>query len=343
MNSEKQAAAHMMEHYHDWHVEDLAGMWRLMVERKGIIFFISMLVVLGALVYVMLVPPIYKAEAYLLPPLQKDIVELDVQGVDNKQYSSQKVYEEFLRNLQSRKQQSLFFTQHKLAVKGEFEIIRPRTRKIKENEENVKVAFESLSAQGGVSVNAFVKMVERNTVKEIVQGIMNQVATAKRDLANQIRIKQDNALLRRNNYISRLNEAITLAGRLGIVENSLLIGGIPERDSRTYVGPFPMYLRGVKALRAEKEIVQERKNNDLFVSGLIRLKEKMTELESVRIDEARVSLVTLDQEARVPGKAIKPRASLILLFSLFAGLILGIFAAFYADHFSKIRKGQANA
>ena len=342
MNSEKQPAAHEMEDYHDRHVEDLEDMWRVIIEWKGLIFSISGLVVLVALAYIMLTPPVYKAEAYLLPPLKKDIVALDVQELHDRKHSPQKVYEAFIRNLRSKKQQALFFTQYKLAAQGEFEIVRPRKRKNKENKENVRVVFKNLDAQGGAAVNAFVQMVERNTVEEIVQGIMNQVAAIKRDLANQISIKRDIALLRRNNYISRLNEAIELAGRLGIVENTLLAGSISGRDSRQYAGPFPMYLRGVKALRAEKEIVKERKNYDLFVPSLIRLKEKMTQLESVDIDQTRVSVMTLDQEARVPEKPIKPKATPVLLLSLFVGLILGMFAAFYAEHVSKTRKGLVN-
>jgi len=344
MNSEKQPTAHVMDHLHAWHIEDFEEMWRVIVERKGLIISISGLVVLVALAYVMLVPPVYKAEAYLLPPMQKDIMALDVQGLDNQKYSPQEIYEIFIRNLGSRKQQAVFFAQYKSVAQGDFEIVRPKNRKRrnKEDNENVKVVLHSMNAQGGDAVNAFVKMAGQKTVNDIVQGIMDQVSVAKRDLANQISIKRDKAQLRRNKYISRLTEAIELAGRLGLVENSLLRGGIPERDSRQYVGPFPMYLRGVKALRAEKEIIQERKDNDLFGSGLIRLKEKMAELESVKIDEARISVVTVDQEARVPGKSIKPKAKHVLILSLFAGLILGMFAAFYAEYLSKTRKGLVN-
>ena len=74
-----------------------------MWNKKGLVIAVTVIATLGSVVYALLQPPIYKAEALLLPPKAKDVQSLNVQEVQGVQgVTAAGVFAAFKNNLSSR-------------------------------------------------------------------------------------------------------------------------------------------------------------------------------------------------------------------------------------------------
>ena len=60
---------------------DLYELWITLWNKKWLVIAVTVIAALGSVVYALLQPSIYKAEALLLPPKAKDVQSLNVQGV----------------------------------------------------------------------------------------------------------------------------------------------------------------------------------------------------------------------------------------------------------------------
>ena len=57
---------------------DLYELWNTLWNKKWLVIAVTVIAALGSVVYALLQPPIYKAEALLLPPKAKDVQSLNV-------------------------------------------------------------------------------------------------------------------------------------------------------------------------------------------------------------------------------------------------------------------------
>jgi len=64
---------------------DLYELWITLWNKKLLVIAVTVIAALGSVVYALQQPPIYKAEALLLPPKAKDVQSLNVQGVQGVQ------------------------------------------------------------------------------------------------------------------------------------------------------------------------------------------------------------------------------------------------------------------
>lgn len=53
-----------------------------------------------------------------------------------------------------------------------------------------------------------------------------------------------------------------------------------------------------------------------------------------------VKVITIDQPAVAPQHPVRPRRTLILLLALFGGLMLGVFAAFFAEFLGRSKEDK---
>lgn len=77
----------------------------------------------------------------------------------------------------------------------------------------------------------------------------------------------------------------------------------------------------------EIELLNNRKNEDLFLSNVAPLREDRARLHSLNLDMAQLKLVVIDKLALEPIKPIKPKKALILLSGLILGGVLGVLIA----------------
>ncbi|MHA4976583.1 Wzz/FepE/Etk N-terminal domain-containing protein [Pseudomonas extremorientalis] len=171
----------------------------------------------------------------------------------------------------------------------------------------------------------------------------------------------------RGDRLALLGESIAIAKSLGIQKPSTLSSLGDKNNSRsssvirTEINnqQVPLYFMGVEALEAERsallqrksddftdvriaqiakdlqllqsnreiELLNNRKNEDLFLSNVAPLRAEQARLRSLNLDMAQLKLVVIDKLALEPIKPIKPKKALILLSGLILGGVLGVLIA----------------
>lgn len=183
----------------------------------------------------------------------------------------------------------------------------------------------------------------------------------------------------RENKITKLDEAIGIAQSLGI-KKPTTPSSFNENAKQSSSGnviktevnnqEIPLYFLGTDALKAEKDILlarenddfvsgriveikkelkllennrqiqilKQRENDDLFLAELSKLLEKIHRLENLNIDFNKLNLVKIDQLALDSNNKIKPKKSLIVAVGFVLGGLLGIFAALIKSAVRKRRQ-----
>ena len=86
-----------------------------MWNKKWLVIAVTVIAALGSVVYALQQPPIYKAEALLLPPKAKDVQSLNVQEVQGVQgVTAAGAFAAFKNNLSSRSLQKKFIDEQGL-------------------------------------------------------------------------------------------------------------------------------------------------------------------------------------------------------------------------------------
>ena len=91
----------------------------------------------------------------------------------------------------------------------------------------------------------------------------------------------------------------------------------------------------------EMKILQERKTDDPFISGLRDLQENLALLRSININPEEMRSITIDQAAYPPTNRIKPNRRKIVVVGTATGLFLGIFLAFFASFVMKLKEDHS--
>ncbi|TFY91247.1 chain-length determining protein [Pseudomonas nabeulensis] len=183
--------------------------------------------------------------------------------------------------------------------------------------------------------------------------------------------------MERDDRLAELTEAISIAKSLGIkspTTPSAMEGvgsGGASQVMRTVVTnqKVPLYFMGSQALEAERsallqrtsddftnarvaeigkelrmldtnrevEVLNNRKNEDVFLQDVEPLRAEVARLRGLNIDMTALKLVTIDRQAQEPLQTFKPRKALVVGLSLLVGLMLGIAIALIW-HFIQVRR-----
>jgi chain length determinant protein (polysaccharide antigen chain regulator) len=309
-------------------------------------------------VYALQLTPIYKAEALLLPPKQKDIQSLNVQGLEGQGQGQglQKVhvvtvFTAFKNNLSSRTLQKKFIKE-----KGLMELLAPdRTQesrdeniyegfanmfKIKnfkiENEENTSFSMESddplIAAEW---INSYIEFIDTETIRVLVVNVQNSIAVQVRDIEYKVGSKRKMAKQRREDQIFRFDEAAVIARSLGVRDRIDVTNVVQNNQLNSSTYSTPLYYRGFRALSSESETLKNRKSDDPFIEGLRDLQEELALLRSIKIEAEGMHAVTVDQAAYPPKNRIKPNRRLIVSLGTVVSLFLGIFLVFFVSFIQK--------
>lgn len=219
-----------------------------------------------------------------------------------------------------------------------------------------------------------------NTEKEVEITQLTEKDTLKRlKLQDELEAIRLALKVRRENRIKQLDEAIGIAASLGIKkpstpsslsEGARVSGSVIKTEVNNQ--NVPLYFMGTEALEAEKqtllsresddftsgriveiqqelkllehnrqiEILQARKNEDLFLTELADKKRKISHLKGLKLNMDTLKMVTVDQLATQPSAAIKPKKSLIVAVGFVLGGMLGLFVALIRSAVRKRKEGQ---
>ena len=117
MNPDKQASTPIAYQPQPVYEDEISliDLWQVLVRQKKIIFGLTAIVTVGAVLYALSLPPVYKAKTSFLPPSESDIQILNVQGIQG--ISVDTVYAMFKQNLFARPPRLATFTKMNLQEK----------------------------------------------------------------------------------------------------------------------------------------------------------------------------------------------------------------------------------
>ena len=156
-----------------------------------------------------------------------------------------------------------------------------------------------------------------------------------RDIENTISSKRQMAKHRREDQISRFEEAAVIALSLGVRDRIDVTNVVQNNQLNISKSSIPLYYRGYRALNAEINILKNRKSDDPFIEGLRDFQEKLALLTSIEIEAEGMHAVTVDQAAYPPKNRFKPNRRLIVSLSTVVGLFLGICLVFVVSFVQK--------
>ncbi len=219
-------------------LNDLLG---VLLKNKMIIFGITVIATVGAVIYALSLPIVYKAESTFLPPLGSDIQALNISGyqidsigddklktklIDSDSFSINSVYKTFRKNLYSKEPRRSIF--EKMGLLDIFEPKRDEKTDVKAIVAGFTDSFSvtttgslsgdtvptiSLAMEGGDPeliaeiVNRVGSEVEQQTKTEIISNINAKIAAKINHLTREIKLLRDSVRQKRLDEIERLELA----------------------------------------------------------------------------------------------------------------------------------------
>jgi len=215
-------------------LNDLLG---VLLKNKMIIFGITVIATVGAVIYALSLPIVYKAESTFLPPLGSDIQALNISGyqidsigddklktelIDSDSFSINSVYKTFRKNLYSKEPRRSIF--EKMGLLDIFEPKRDEKTDVKAIVAGFTDSFSvtttgslsgdtvptiSLAMEGGDPeliaeiVNRVGSEVEQQTKTEIISNINAKIAAKINHLTREIKLLRDSVRQKRLDEIER--------------------------------------------------------------------------------------------------------------------------------------------
>lgn len=324
---------------------DLFELFQSLWQQKVLIVIITAVITALALVYAITITPIYKAQASLTPPSADAIQgynEGRMEAFSNtgvKEFTPDDVGLAYLNNSKSLQLRNAIFEEVYLPslTAEEQESSRDSllqkfnkivTIKQSDPENNPNLYQISIELDNPVVaaelVKQYIEAVTAATKLEFKKNIEAEQKIRINALKSQIKALLDTAKNEREDKIYQLKEALYIAESIGLEDSS------PVSDKASlggYIDNDLIYNRGAKLLRAQIEVLENRSVDEPFIKGLRELNAQLELLQAYKLDDTKVSVVTVDEAAEVPSTPIKPNKKMIVAIGIVLGGMLGVFAA----------------
>ena len=314
------------------------------IKPISIIILVNIII---ATVYALNAPEVYTAKAYVLPPENKYIQELNLSadevGNTKQDYSVREVYPLVINNLQSRKYQRKFFFGNninelftidnieesfeknfhdQIGLKLQSKVSQVRMR----SQDFLTLSFESDDPVKAANIiNDYLDMILKETAGELARSVNTTITKRIISYKANIEAKKNLAKKIRLDNIARLKEALSIAKELNINELKMTSSDnttIVNMEDDTTTDNSKLYLYGTKALKAEIISLESRLSEDPFTIGLRTLEHKIEALRKIKIDENNIKPATIDQRAIPPSVRSEPKRKLIVLLGAAFGILL---------------------
>ena len=326
---------------------DLFELFQSIWQERVLVVIITAVITGLALIYALIATPIYQTQATLVPP-----PAYAVQGYNEgrmeafrntgvKELTANEVYSIFKTNLNSSQLRNAFFEEVYLPSLS--------AEQQKNSRESLLKTFNRILSvkQGDAKTNPNLYLVsaELDNPTEAADWVKQYIARAitatKLEIENNIEAEQrvhidaltlkTNSLLatakrKREDQIKLLKEALYIADSIGL-ENASPQSDKASLGGNRYIDNDLIYTRGAKTLRAQLAVLEKRSSDEPFIPGFRELNTQLELLRAYKLNDADVSVVTIDEAAEVPTAPIKPKKSLIVAVGIVLGGMLGVFAA----------------
>jgi chain length determinant protein (polysaccharide antigen chain regulator) len=311
--------------------------------QKFLIVGVALIVTLAAATYAFVSKPVYEARVYLQPPTLNGIADFNYGRTRDSEltpFTIKDVYDVFARCLQSETLRRAFFKDTYLPSLSESErggsqdvlyskFLRELTIGFptKEQPDRYSIAAEGEdAAQVTKWVKTFAARAGSAAENEMIRNTTREAEVRARNLGQQISTIQETESRIRQDSITRLREALTIAEAIGLQNPPIISGNLSAEVSAAMDGQLT-YMRGSKALKAEIENLENRKSDDPFIEKLRALQIKQSFYQDLQVSPESVSVYRQDGPIEQPDRPIKPKKGLIILLGLLLGTILGVMIA----------------
>ncbi len=314
--------------------------WHALWERRILILTVTVLVTVMASGYAFLTPKIYDAKVTIAPFPNLEIGMLSMKEGE-KPLDPAMAFDIVLRKLQKSSVKAKFFTEGKIAsplmpgdntqqinlsiswfMKNLSFVSSPAVQG-EDKQATLTLSGENPDVITKV-LNNFIIYIDDYSQRAIIKSLKSKLEKDKLALAKRIETLRWNARVNIKAQIVKLLEQKAIAEKLKIIE-------MPTK----WGAGVPGYARGVKALNAEINTLRQRKNILFFVPGLKALQKHLKTLDKINLDKVQIHTLQAGTTL-VVRKPPKPAPELIVKLGIIAGLMLGIFLAFFANYLHQI-------
>lgn len=205
---------------------DLRDLIRTLIRQKKIVLGVTILVLLGSLIYAIVASPTYKTRISFLPPTKGEVAPLKIPTSTADADAVTKVYTEFEKNLNSVKLRRQIFEQMNLLslyskktkveaniddVFNEFNAkMNVEKPTIKKNETAIPILYLTLTGKDPRLIanilNKTGELVSANTKQEVISGVLEEVNFRKEQLHREINELRAKAERQKQDTITKLQE-----------------------------------------------------------------------------------------------------------------------------------------
>ena len=326
---------------------NIDNMYTSIKDNVRVISAIIIINIIIAISFAMTAPEVYTAKAYILPPENKYIQNLNLSasevGNTKRDYTVREVYPLFINNLQSRKYQRKYFFDNNVSnlfdnenIEESFEKnfhdqldlqLQSKVSQIRmRSQDFLTVSFRSNDPSKAAKIlNKYIDMVLKDTSGELTRAVNTTIMKRINSYEANIEAKKNLAKKIKLDNIARLKEALNIAKQLNIDEIRIVTDNttiVNMEDENTVDSNNKLYLYGVNAIEAEIRSLQSRLSEDPFTSGLRALEQKIETLKQIKINESDVKPATIDQSAIAPSVRSEPKRKLIVMLGTAFGILL---------------------
>lgn len=338
---------------------DLFELAKNLWAQKLLISVVTLTITALAACYAFLSIPVYESKSSILPPRSADIAgyNLGRSELELSNFTVKKVYSMFTKNLRSESLRREFFEQVYLpaeigsqGAKAQDQLRESFNKKlsvtnpdVKNSPERFVITMQSTDRQQAAQwVKLYVDLASEKTQKDIADTVSIDINMRAKSIQARISILREGARKYREDRIIRLSEELGIAEKLGLQAPHIKASRISsDGELEQFVDGNLMYMRGAKTIRAELDILKNRKNDDPFITGLRELENQLDFLTKINISPDGVAVFTLDSAAEVPETPIKPKKALSLVLGLVLGGMLGVYIALIRGMLAKRREPVA--
>ncbi|MDC3315715.1 Wzz/FepE/Etk N-terminal domain-containing protein [Candidatus Thioglobus sp.] len=334
---------------------DLKKLYKYIVERKFLIFGFSTFVTLIAIIYALILTPIYKTDSYFTKPVESAMIHINKLTYTNETASS--VFALFLNELTSKEFQRKVFLDG-----GYLTLFNPENNPIDNvpifisntldslvlsrpelTKKDIELQFlntkpYSISIEGtnpkliGRYLNELIDRADEKVINDLIKNSNQKVDFRLSEILLERKSLLLDAKQKRLNEIVLLKDAATIAKSLGIIDNNFnLIGD--ENITSNYIIAIGQnqslpdwYLYGETALTERINVLNTREIDEPFIPQLAKLETEKFNLGSAEMqDMSNVNSMQLQQIAITPILPIKPKKRMIVMLAFFGSFMMSIF------------------
>lgn len=318
---------------------DLLELIRVLWQQKLLIILATFVIGGGALTYAQLATPIYEAKVFVQPPSQNDVVHLNYGrggNTDLPVLEVKDVYEIYVRNLQSESLRRRFFQDvylpalSDMARQGGQDDLYARLGKVltvsgvKETPSRYAIVVNLPDPKRAIDwAVKYAEMAGERAKLEVLKDVNADADVKANNLEQQIKAAQQSARKQREDRITRLKEALTIARSIGLEKPPMITGKLSTEVSAGMGGALT-YMRGSKALLAEIDNLERRASDDPFIERLREAQSSLVFYRSLKANASSVATYRQDGVIESPDSPIKPRKSMIVFLGLIVGAAFGV-------------------